>query len=167
MPVSLQCADPSGTLSSVLQYMRQPGVLFSLHPQSQRGEQRTSQLRRITVNATCGAAAALADFDKEERERERGRERMSLGLVESGGLWHLHHGQVSLYLTACLHRFNITLAALLRFALHWVRFIHSLKNPIHSVFYSNIKAFGIENWFVLRNSDLNGVLLQKFIKMLL
>lgn len=130
--------DPSHTL--VICPMRHPGILFSLHPRSRRGEQRTSQLRRIMVNATCGAAAALADFDKEEWERERDGERMSAGLVESGELWHPQ--KVSLYLTACLHRFNITLAALLRFALHRVQFIHTPKNPTPLLCCCDVKRLG-------------------------
>ncbi len=132
--------DPSHTL--VICPMRHPSILFSLHPRSRRGEQWTSQLRHIMVNATCGAAAALADFDKEEWERERDGERMSAGLVESGELWHPQNGQVSLYLTACLHRFNINLAALLRFALHRVQFIHTPKNPTPLLFCCDVKRLG-------------------------
>lgn len=122
-------------LTLVICPMQHPGILFSLHPRSRRGGQQTSQLRPIMVNPTCGAAVILADFDKEVREREWDRERMSAGLVESGELWHPQNGQVSLYLTACLHRFNITLAAILRFALHRVQFIHTnpkIQHPSYS-----------------------------------
>lgn len=164
---SLSVSQWAGSVShSVICPMRHPGILFSLHPQSRRGEQRTSQLRRIMVNATCGAAAALAHFDKEEGERERDRERMSAGLVESGVLWHPKHGQVSLYLTACPNRFNITLAALLRFALHRVQFIHIRSRSQHTLFFCDAMGLGqriVSYWETL---TCNGVC-HKFINWLL
>lgn len=134
--------------------MRYPGILSSLHPQSRRGEQRTSQLRRIMVNATCGAAAALADFEKEQGERERDQERMSAGLAESGELWHPQHGQVTLYLTACPHRFNITLAALLRFALHGFQFISYAQESNTPLILLRCQGVRTENSLLLRDSDL-------------
>lgn len=135
---SLSVSQWAGSVShSVICPMRHPGILFSLHPQSRRGEQRTSQLRRIMVNATCGAAAAL-----EQGERERDQERMSAGLVESGELWHPKHGQVSLYLTACPNCFNITLAALLRFALHRVQFISIRSRSQHTLFCCDAMGLG-------------------------
>ncbi len=88
----------------------------------------------------CGSPCRFSQ--RRVRERERDRERMSAGLVESGELWHPQNGQVSLYLTACLHRFNKTLAALLRFALHRVQFIQTPNNPTPLLFWCDVQRLG-------------------------